>query len=101
MRTYVRDLARRMEAHGMKRADLARKINASTAYVTKVMRGNANFTLETMTKLALAVDGRLDVRIVEKDAPMTLRNGYRGWHLNRGPGQDIASTSVTLKLNPD
>lgn len=102
MRAFVRDLGQRMDELGMKRADLARKIDASTAYVTKVMRGDVNFTLETMTKLAMAVDGKLDVRIVAKDAPsMSVRTGHLGWHFERGPQRHIASASAVLKLDPD
>lgn len=102
MRAFVRDLGQRMDEFGMKRADLARKIDASTAYVTKVMRGDANFTLETMTKLAMAVNGKLEVRIVGDDAPaISLREGHQGWHFERGPRQEIASASSILKLAPD
>jgi antitoxin component HigA of HigAB toxin-antitoxin module len=102
MRAFVRDLGQRMDELGMKRADLARKIDASTAYVTKVMRGDANFTLETMTKLAMAVNGKLEVRIVNKDAPSTsVRNGHIGWHFEKGPRRDVANASAMLKLDPN
>jgi hypothetical protein len=102
MRAFVRDLGQRMDELGMKRADLARKIDASTAYVTKVMRGDVNFTLETMTKLAMAVDGKLDVRIVSKDTPsMSVRTGHLGWHFEKGPRRDITSASAVLKFDPN
>jgi hypothetical protein len=103
MRAFVRDLAQRMDDFGIKRADLARKIDASTAYVTKVMRGDANFTLETMTKLAMAVNGKLEVRIVGHDAPAmsSVGKGHQGWQFERGPRQEIASASSILKLAPD
>lgn len=100
MRGFVRDLGQRMEDRGMKRADLARKIEASTAYVTKVMRGDANFTLETMTKLAMAVGGKLDVRIAERDAASTFqRRGHDGWQIERKDRQEIASASAVLRLD--
>jgi hypothetical protein len=100
MRSFVRDLGQRMEDLGMKRADLARKIDASTAYVTKVMRGDANFTLETMTKLAMAVGGKLDVRIAERDAASTFqRKGHVGWQIERKDRQEIASASAVLRLD--
>lgn len=101
MRAFVRDLGQRMDELGMKRADLARKIDASTAYVTKVMRGDANFTLETMTKLAMAVNGKLAVRIVADDATvMILHKGQHGWRFERGPRQEIATASSIFKLAP-
>lgn len=70
IRTFVRDLTDRMDAEDISQAGLAEKIGTSPAYVSKVMRGNANFTLETMTKLAMAVGGKIRVQIVD-DSPMT------------------------------
>jgi len=65
MRHFVRDFAQRMDAEGLKRSELAVKIGSTPAYVTKILRGDANFTLETMTKLAMAVGGRLQIEIVD------------------------------------
>lgn len=52
----------------MTRAALAKEIGASPAYISRVMRGDVNFTLETMTKLALATGGKLHVSIAEVSA---------------------------------
>lgn len=41
-----------MDCQGVTRAALARKIGCSPAYVTKILRGSTNFTLETMVKIA-------------------------------------------------
>ena len=41
------------------RSDLANAIGTSPAYVTKVLGGDANFTIETMVKLANALDADL------------------------------------------
>jgi transcriptional regulator with XRE-family HTH domain len=61
---FTEALARRMEEQGVSRAELARRIGTSQAYVTRVLRGNVNFTLATLVKLARAVGGevRLDLR---------------------------------------
>jgi transcriptional regulator with XRE-family HTH domain len=50
-----------MEAQGISRAEFARRLGTSQAYVTRVLGGNANFTLKTMSKLALALDLELEV----------------------------------------
>jgi transcriptional regulator with XRE-family HTH domain len=68
MRRFVADIDRRMVDQDISRTALAQKLGASSAYVTKVMRGDVNFTLETMTKLALAVGGKLQVKIIDRDA---------------------------------
>lgn len=38
------------------KTDLAKKIGVSKAYITKVLRGEDNFTVETMVKFAMALD---------------------------------------------
>ena len=55
-----------MEAEGISRQELAERIGTSPAYITKVMRGDSNFTVDTMAKLAHAVSGHLCLRVVKK-----------------------------------
>lgn len=52
-----------MEQKKITRADLARRIGTSPAYVTKILRGNANFTLATMVKLARALEVELRIEL--------------------------------------
>lgn len=59
-------LNRLFEKSSMSQKDLAEKLDTSPAYITKVFRGDANFTIETMTKLARAVDGQLHIHISPK-----------------------------------
>ena len=68
MRRFVSDINRRLNEQNMTRAQLAEKLGTTPAYITKVMRGDVNFTLETMTKLAIAVGGKLQVSIVDRDS---------------------------------
>ena len=49
------------------RKQLAEKVHVTPAYVTKVLRGDANYTVETMVKLAMAVDARVDVKLLPKE----------------------------------
>lgn len=44
-----------MQAQGVSNAELARRMGTSAAYVTKLFRGNANLSLQTMAKLAQAI----------------------------------------------
>jgi len=48
---------------GVSQQELAANIGTSPAYITKVFRGDSNFTIETMVKLARAVDGELQINI--------------------------------------
>lgn len=47
---------------GISRADLARRIGKTPAYITKIFRGDVNFTIESMVKLCRALGGRLELR---------------------------------------
>lgn len=53
---FTEDMARCMEEQGVSRSELARRIGTSPAYVTKILRGTTNFTLDTMVKVARALD---------------------------------------------
>ena len=68
MRDFTEDLLRRMSLKQMNNSELATAAGVSPAYITKVLRGTENFTLETMTKLAMAVDGKLRIHIADRDA---------------------------------
>jgi transcriptional regulator with XRE-family HTH domain len=58
-------LCRRMEEKKISRAELARRMGTSRAYVTKLLGGDANFTLTTMVKLAMALEGTLQINIAD------------------------------------
>ena len=65
---FTMDIDRLMDEQGVSRAELARRLGTSRAYVTKLLGGNANFTLETMTKVAMALGGAVHVHIAPRDA---------------------------------
>jgi transcriptional regulator with XRE-family HTH domain len=64
---FTESIYQLMEARGMKKADLAKKIGKTPAYITKVFRGNANFTLETMVRLARALGGNLTIGVKKEE----------------------------------
>ena len=63
-------LERRLQQVNMSKADLAREIGKSPAYVTKLLRGDANLTIKSMVQLATAVDGSLHIHIANNNAAM-------------------------------
>lgn len=65
---FTEDLFRLMEARGTNKAELARRIGKSPAYITKIFRGNSNFTIDSMVKLAHALDGRLCIHVGRKES---------------------------------
>ncbi len=65
---FTEDLERIMKERGVSRAELARRLGTSQAYVTKILRGNANFTLTSMVKLARAVDAELRLHLAPESS---------------------------------
>jgi len=65
---FAVDLERRMRQLGMSKADLARELETSSAYITKILRGDSNLTIRSMVFLANAVDGSLNLHIAPRDA---------------------------------
>ena len=65
---FTEDLSRLMKEQNVNRAELARRMGTSRAYITKMLGGNANFTLLTMVKLAMALDGAVHIHIADKRA---------------------------------
>ena len=57
-----------LDKSGMNKAELAKRLDVSPAYISKVLRGDANVTIETMVKLIRAVGAsKLSFQIVRED----------------------------------
>lgn len=65
---FTAELSELMARSGKSRADLARELGTTPAYITKVFRGDVNFTIETMVRLSRALGGRLHIHIAEENA---------------------------------
>lgn len=63
---FATEIWHRMEAMGISKARLADSLGKSAPWVTKVLSGDSNFTIETMVALADAVNGELLLRIEQK-----------------------------------
>ena len=57
------DMCRYMDSNEVSRTELAERLGTSRAYITKMLRGNCNFTLESMDRIAAALDCELSVRL--------------------------------------
>jgi transcriptional regulator with XRE-family HTH domain len=68
---FTEDVCKRMEALGMTRAAFARRLNKSPAYITKVLRGNNNFTLQKMVEIADALRAEVRVHLQPQGARTT------------------------------
>jgi len=63
---FTEGLHKIMEANGVSRSELARRLGVSPAYITKVLRGNVNFTLDSMVRLVRAAGGEVSLQVAPK-----------------------------------
>jgi transcriptional regulator with XRE-family HTH domain len=52
---------------GLSGTELAKRLKTSPAYISKVLGGESNLTIESMVKLARAVEGRVRIEIVGEE----------------------------------
>jgi transcriptional regulator with XRE-family HTH domain len=71
---YTEELSRVMQQQGVTRTELGRRIGSSQAYVSRVLNGGANFTLATMTKLAMALGMELRMHLAPSGAQTVWRD---------------------------
>lgn len=63
--SFTEDLFVHMKTQGVTKAELARRLGKTPAYVTKILRGRSNFTIESMVTLARALDAEVEIRVTE------------------------------------
>jgi transcriptional regulator with XRE-family HTH domain len=73
---FTEGLHKIMEVNGVSRSELARRLGVSPAYITKVLRGNVNFTLDSMVRLVRAAGGEVSLQVAPK-AQKKRNNFYR------------------------
>ena len=74
---FTMDIGRLMDEQDISRAELARRLGTSRAYVTKLLGGNANFTLETMNKVAMALGAVVHVHVAARDTVVRWKDDPR------------------------
>jgi len=63
---FTEQTAKRMLALQVNQSELAVKTGSTPAYVSKVLRGGTNFTVESMVKISDALGAELSVEMVPK-----------------------------------
>lgn len=76
--TFEDDFHRLLDEAGISQKELADRTGTSPAYISKVLKGEAgNFQIETMAKLARAVDGIVQIHVVKDGREVTRVMSYR------------------------
>lgn len=65
---FLSDVHQYMSEHGVSKAELARRAGCSPAYITKLFNGSTNISVETMAKLAVALNCQIHFHLACKDA---------------------------------
>ena len=65
---FADDLVRLLEARGLKRTELAEKLKTNRGYVTRILDTEYNLTIETMARIAHALDARISLHMHPKDS---------------------------------
>jgi len=60
---FTEALSRWMETKQISQVELAAAVGVSQPYISKVLKGNVNFTLATMTKLAHALGAEVHIHL--------------------------------------
>lgn len=71
------DICRLMRDQQISRADVAKRLGVSRAYVTRVLNGNPNLTIKTLLKLSDALGHELAIRFAPKPDASTTRHSRR------------------------
>lgn len=89
-----------MKELGMNRTELADRLGVSKAFVTKLLRGNTNITLKTMTFLARSLGCDVSIDICPKDVQMVKVYKTSPKQKNIDPGQ-FTTVVKTVQQEPD
>ncbi|MEW6563306.1 MAG: helix-turn-helix transcriptional regulator [Pseudomonadota bacterium] len=65
---FALELTRQMKLQGVNNAELARRLGTSAAYVTKLLRGDGNLTIETMVKAGRTLDCDFHTHLARRNA---------------------------------
>ncbi len=60
---FTEEMVRLMEQQEVSQAELARRMDCTPAYISKILRGSTNFTLSSMARIAHALDSTLRIRM--------------------------------------
>jgi len=71
---FADDVVRLLDARGLKRTELAEKLNTNRGYITRVLNTEYNLTVETIARIALALDARVSLRMYPREAGQPERN---------------------------
>jgi len=92
---FTNQLYRLLKKKDISKKQFADKLGTSQAYITKVLRGDANFTIETMVKLTRALDGGLEIQIIPQEENVAWYRVIRGGDGKRRRPEQVGLWAIT------
>jgi len=89
---FVGGITRLMNSKGINNVSLAERLQTSAAYVTKALRGDANFTIDSMVKITHAVGGRIHIHVADAEANVRWLE-----HFSCGPADHAVSPAAVRR----
>jgi plasmid maintenance system antidote protein VapI len=94
-----------MQANNISRKELAKHLGTSPAYITKILRGDINFTVDSMVRLAKAAGGTVQIHIGQEEIRIKSQKHREPFHTDRNPSAGYRKSkfpnfSSTLKKGP-
>jgi transcriptional regulator with XRE-family HTH domain len=65
---FLAQIYDQMLAQGISSAEMAQRLGCARSYVTRLFRGSTNLSVQTMVKLAQAVDGSVHIELLTRQS---------------------------------
>ncbi len=96
---FTGSLFAQMKSKNLTKSALARKLGLSAPYISRVMAGDENLTIESMVKLSRAVGGRLHIHISDQHNKVdwiecTPNGGFKEFMTNLGQYEYDGGASI-------
>ena len=62
-------ISRMMEKRNITQSDLARKLGKNRAYISKILKGTTNFTIETLVLIGRKLEAEWDFQLTDVEKP--------------------------------
>ncbi len=85
-------IVQRMAELSISRSVLADRLKVSKAYITKLLRGDVNFTLKSLTALSMALEADFAIDFFPKGASLQVLRCY-----DNSTGEVIVKTQTVIK----
>ena len=84
---FVEQILGVMEKQGIRKTDLAQKLNKSPQYISKIINETANFTIESMAAISSALGMTLEIKMHSKEEAIPIEeNVVLTYHVGDGDG---------------